>query len=398
MAASLSAASEAEQGGRDWLDRVRALGPMIDAAAAGDEAITELSPGVVTALDEAGIFSLMAPREVGGGEAHPLELIDVIAELSYWDGSAGWYAHAVMTGGSVAGAWLGDEAVAAIFPGGQFLHAAGQAAPTGKAERAGDGYRISGRFSFGSGSPHAQWIVGGYVLHEGGRPVTGAQGQPVMLIGLAPRETVRFLGNWNVLGLRGTGSYDFEVPEQVLHTDFFHDTTAPRNPRGGALYRMGFMALPCISHGGFALGAARRMLDEWLKFVRCKLREGGRPGSEMQTFQRDFAQATAELRAAEAYMKQTFARLFDTAGTGAEISEAMKLDGRLAASHALAVATRIAQAAFTASTTHGLRNGNAIQRYFRDINAGNAHFLTAEQSVIDAGKVLAGVEGAAIVF
>lgn len=386
----------AEAGG--WLGRVRALGPMIDAAAAENEFATELAPQVVQAIDAAGVFALMAPREVGGGEAHPLELIDVIAELSYWDGSAGWYAHAVMTGGSVAGAYLGDRAVAAIFPGGRFLHAAGQAAPTGRAERVEGGYRISGRYSLGSGSPHAQWIVGGYVLHEGGEPVPGPQAQPVMLIGLAPREKVRFLGNWNVLGLRGTGSYDFEVPEQVLHEDFFHDTTAPRAPRGGALYRMGFMALPCISHGAFALGAARRMLDEWREFARAKPRGDGRPASAMQSFQRDHALAAAELRAADAYMRQTFARLFEAAGTGAPITADMQLDGRLAASHACAVALRIAQTAFAASTTAGLRNGNAIQRGFRDITAGNAHFLTGEQSWIDAGRVLAGAEGAAIVF
>lgn len=381
-----------------WLERVRALGPMIDAAAAENEFATELAPQVVGALDAAGVFALMAPRAVGGGEAHPLELIDVIAELSYWDGSAGWYAHAVMTGGAVAGAYLGDSAVAAIFPGGRFLHAAGQAAPTGRAERVAGGYRISGRYSFGSGSPHAQWLVGGYVLHEDGKPVTGGQGQPVMLIGLVPRETVRFLGNWDVLGLRGTGSYDFEVPEQVLHPDFFHNTAAPRPPRGGSLYRMGFMALPCISHGAFALGAARRMLDEWRKFARAKPRGDGRPASEMPTFQRDHALAVADLRAAEAYMKQTFARLFDAAGRDASITADMQIDGRLAASHACTAALRIAQTAFAACTTTGLRNGNGLQRCFRDITAGNAHFLTAEQSWIDAGKVLAGVDGAVINF
>lgn len=382
----------------DWLACVRALGPMIDAEAAANESASELSPKVVAALDRAGIFGLMAPRAVGGGEAHPLALLDVIAELSYWDGSAGWYAHAVMTGGAVAGAFLGDRAVAAIFPQGRFLHAAGQAAPTGKAVREGEGYRITGRFSFGSGSPNAQWIVGGYVLHEGGKPVIGPHGQPVMLIGLAPRDTVEFLGNWDVLGLRGTGSYDFAVSEQVLHADFFHDTSAPREPRGGALYRMGFMAMPCISHGAFAIGAARRMVDEWLKFMRAKPREGGRPGSEMQTFQRDFAALTAELHAAEAYLRQTFARLFDAAAAGEPITTEMQLDGRLATSHAYVVAVRIAQAAYSSSTTHGLRNGTVIQRCFRDINAGNAHFLTAEQSLIDAGKVLAGIEGAAVVF
>ena len=381
----------------DWLDRVRRLGPAIDASAAQREDATELAPEVVRMIDDAGVFAMMAPREVGGFEAHPRDLIDVIAELSYWDGSAGWYAHAVMTGGAVAGAFLGPRAVEAIFPEGRFVHAAGQAAPTGRAECEGDSFRVAGRYAFGSGSAHAQWIVGGFLLYDQGAPVLGAHGQPVMLIGLVPRGTVRFLGNWNVLGLRGTGSYDFEVPEQLVHADFFHDTSAPRSPRGGALYRMGFMALPCISHGAFALGAARRMLDEWLAFAKSKPRPPGQMASDTATFQRDFALLTAELRGADAYFRRTFDRLFDAAGADA-VTDAMRLDGRLSSSHALAVAVRIARAAFSLCTTAGLRNGSPIQRCFRDINAGNAHFLTAEQSVIDVDKVLAGAEGAALVF
>jgi alkylation response protein AidB-like acyl-CoA dehydrogenase len=382
-------ATAADQAQGSWLERIRAMGPRIDAAAAADETITELSPGVVRMIDEAGVFAMMAPRELGGDEAHPADLIDAISELSYWDGSAGWYAHAVMTGGSVVGAFMGDKAVEAVFPGGTFAHAAGQAAPTGKAVREGDGYRVSGKYSFASGSPHAQWLVGGYML-EGSDP-------PRMLIGLAPRDKVEFHGNWNVLGLRGTGSYDFAVPEQWLHQDFFHDTAAPVQRRGGALYRMGFMALPCISHGAFAIGTARRMLDEWLAFAKSKPRANGQPASAMATFHRDIAMLTAELRAAEAYFRTTFDRLFDAAVSGTVTPE-MGLDGRLSTSHALVVAVRIAQAAFAAATTTGLRNGNAIQRVFRDINAGNAHFLTAEQSLIDSGAVIAGVAGAAVVF
>jgi alkylation response protein AidB-like acyl-CoA dehydrogenase len=380
-----------------WLERIRALGPMINAFAAANPDATELSGEVVAALDEAGVFAMMVPRELGGSEADPQALIDVISELSYWDGSAGWYAHAVMTGGAVAGAFLGERALAAIFPDGRFLHAAGQAAPTGVAVREGDCYRISGRYAFGSGSPHAQWLVGGYVLHEDGKPLLSEHGAPVMLIGLAPRETVRFLGNWDVLGLRGTGSYDFEVTEQLLHEDFFFNPGAPVQHRGGALYRMGFMAMPCISHGSFAIGAARRVLDEWLAFARSKPR-GGQPMHEMQTFQRDFAVATADLHAAEAYFRATFAKLYDAASDGAAKSQALQLDGRLATSHALVVAMRVAQAAFASCTTQAVRNGSPLQRAFRDIHAGNAHFLTAEQSLIDAGKVLAGAEGAVLVF
>lgn len=373
-----------------WLERIRALGPMIDArgAAVDSGGATEIDRKVVETLDDLGVYALMAPRDVGGGEAHPSTLIDVISELSYWDGATGWYAHAVMTGGAVAGAFLGDTAIEAIFPGGRFAHAAGQAAPTGKAERTENGYRISGRYSFGSGTPGASFIVGGYAL---------ADNPSTMLIGLVPRDKVVFKGNWDVMGLRGTGSYDFEVPEQELHADFFLEAGAAKQKRGGTLYRMGFMALPCISHAAFALGATRRMLDEWVTFARSKQRGPGMKASDLPTFHRDIGMLTAEARAAEAYVRRTFDLLFEAAQAG-EASDDLRLDGRLCANHALAAAVRVAQAAYSSSTTHGLRNGSAIQRVFRDINAGNAHFLTGEASVLDAGKVIAGTEGAALVF
>jgi alkylation response protein AidB-like acyl-CoA dehydrogenase len=371
-----------------WRDRIRALGPMIDAqgAAVDGSGATEIDRVVVETLDAMGVYALMAPREVGGGEAHPSVLIDVISELSYWDGSTGWYAHAVMTGGAVAGAFLGANAVAAIFPGGRFLHAAGQAAPTGKAERTRDGYRISGRYSFGSGTPHARFIVGGFV--PGDDPDT-------MLIGLVPRDRVVFKGNWDVMGLRGTGSYDFEVPEQELHADFFLEAGVASQKRGGTLYRMGFMALPCLSHAAFALGATRRMLDEWLAFAKTKQRGPGVTASALPTFHRDIAVLTAEARAAEAFVRRTFDRLFEAAEAGA-VPDDLRLDGRLCANHALTVAVRAAQAAYASATTGALRNASTLQRVFRDIQAGNAHVLTGEGSVLDAGKTIA--ERTPIVF
>ena len=96
------------------------------------------------------------------------------------DGSTGWYGHAVMTGGGVAGAFLGDSAIAQVFPGGLYTHCSGQVAPSGKAERVGDHYRVSGRYSFATGSPRANWLVGGYLLHDKGEQVLDENGQPVL--------------------------------------------------------------------------------------------------------------------------------------------------------------------------------------------------------------------------
>jgi alkylation response protein AidB-like acyl-CoA dehydrogenase len=371
-----------------WRERARRLGPMIDAAAAAAETASELSTEVVDALDAAGIFAASAPRVVGGGEIHPVELIDLITELSYWDPSAGWYAHAVISNGSVAGACLGPRAVEAIFPNGHYLRAAGGSNPGGKAVRVGDGYRISGKFSFGSGTRHAAFRLGGYILHENDQPVIGKNGQPVRLVGYTPTENTRLLGNWDVLGLRGTGSYDFEVMDHVLHEDFFFTYPTPVPVRGGQLYGMGFLAQPALQIGAYAIGAARRIIDEWVGYARGRTRLNGQQASDMQTFQRDVAIATADLRAAEAYLKQTYQRLFDAVPTNSATEE-MKLDGRLSASHAHRVAFRIAQMAFVGCSTYAMRNGNTLQRIYRDICAGSTHSLTHENSMVDLGRVIA---------
>ena len=377
---------------QEVLRQVRALGPKIEASAAADETATEIDKAIITALIEAGVFGMMAPRELGGGECHPSAIIDVVRELAWWDGSTGWYVGATIVGEAVSGAFLGPQAVAAMYADG-VPRIAGQAAPGGKAVREGDHFRVSGKFSFATGCPTANWIVGGYLV-EG---ELDAAGQPLFLLGMVPRETVQFNGNWHVLGLRGTGSYDIEVSEQLAHRDFFLQPFAAPQLRGGAFYRMGFMAPPCIAHSAFALGVARRALDEWRAHAQVKDRLPGIKANETHSFQRDFAEAEAELRAAEAYVRRTFDLLFAAAEAGA-VPDDLRIDGRLAACHAFRTGVRVVQTAFTASATTGLRDGHAIQRCFRDMQAGNAHFLTGEAALIEAGKALGGVDGAQIVF
>lgn len=373
------------------LGRIEAIrGVIEDSAQAHDEA-TELAPAVIEALEQAGVFELMGPAELGGVEGHPLEAIAALSRLSYFDGSTGWYCQAATTGVAVAGAFMGERAVEAIFGDGKKPTCAGQAAPTGKAEREGEGYRLSGRFSFGSGLPNANWFVGGYILHEDGAPVL-RDGMPVMLIALVPRAKAEVRGNWNVLGLRGTGSYDFHVPEQWVHADFTLDAGNPVPRRGGALYRMGFMAIPTLCHASFALGCTERLLDEWVLHAQAKQRVTGGALAEGESFQNSLGRAQARFRSARAYVHATFAALAEGAAQG-QIADQLKLDVRLCTSNAVSTGAAIAQEAFTSSATTGLRNGNRLQRCYRDLQAANAHFLTGEQSYIDAGRYLAGLPG-----
>ncbi len=379
---------------RTLFPKLDALRDLIEQRAEAGEQACKISDDVLDALEQADLFKIMAPRAVGGMEAHPRLVVDALRKLSYFDGSTGWYCQAAVTGPAVAGAFLGDRAVEEIFCSGGRPTCAGQAAPTGKAEKVKEGYRISGSFSFGSGTPNASWIVGGYILHDKGAPVLRENGQPIMLIALVPRCKVEFLGNWNVLGLRGTGSYDFRVVDQVIHTDFAFDAANPEQKRGGALYRMGFMAIPCLCHSGFALGCTSRALDEWADYARKKRRMPSGTVSEMETYQKDLALSHARLRSADAYVRSTFDDLYIAAEQG-DISEELKLDVRLCASNAISAGAQISQLAFTSSATTALRNGSKIQRCFRDMQAGNAHVMTGEQSFIGAGRYLAGVDRSA---
>jgi hypothetical protein len=108
--AGMSASGRAEERPSHLLEEVRALRGLIERNAVENEHASELGAELRQAIEEANLLRLMAPREVGGLEADPQLLIDVLRELSYYDGSTGWYCGAVMTAAAVAGAFLGDRA------------------------------------------------------------------------------------------------------------------------------------------------------------------------------------------------------------------------------------------------------------------------------------------------
>ncbi|MDH3705560.1 MAG: acyl-CoA dehydrogenase family protein [Acidimicrobiia bacterium] len=194
-------------GADDPRQAARSLRSLIEAEAV-EEADTMTEP-VVEALDQAGLFGLLVPTELGGLEADPVTIIDVCEELSYADGSVGW----AFAQNTTVGAYLAyvDRDVAAGFA--DQRAGAGMFAPLGVARIEPGGFRISGSFGFGSGSGHATFVGGSALVMDGDEVGPfGDDGSPPVVGFLVPIEGVELHGN----GLRGTGSYDFEVREQFV--------------------------------------------------------------------------------------------------------------------------------------------------------------------------------------
>src|SRR5688572_30558398 len=148
------------------LERARAAAKILERNAQRAEEERTLPAESVAALAHADLFRLALPRELGGEEADFATAIAVWEEISRADGSAGWTLMANGSGAGAASAYLSDDAVAKIFGGDPAATVGGQFAPRGTAVREGGGYRVTGSYSFGSGSGHSRYVSAGFIPLE----------------------------------------------------------------------------------------------------------------------------------------------------------------------------------------------------------------------------------------
>jgi indole-3-acetate monooxygenase len=283
----------------------RSLEPLIRAHAADLEA-GRIPPQLVAEFYDAGVFKAMLPRELGGLEAEPVEWLQMIEELARLDASAGWLAF-IQSG--VGLTFLDPERFERfrLRAGGRLILAMSLGRIGGKAVRVEGGYRISGRWPFASGSPFATWLGGmSFVCGEDGSAVVDHGGQPQRLLAIWPADQARLIDTWDGLGLRGTGSGDFEisdlfVPDEQVNPGFY---AAPVYDR--ALFRI--KEMPEVGHGAHALGVASAALESFVDAVRSKPLPGSARQAamgHMQAHQIAFGRADVLIRAARSLLHGT---------------------------------------------------------------------------------------------
>ena len=372
----------------DPLAAARALTPLIEAEADATESARTLSPAVVAAFVDSGLFGLLVPKVLGGSEADAPTTLAVFEELTRADPSTGWTFLANTSTSGFAGAFCGDAAVATMFPAGQVVTHAGMLGPRGQSVPEPGGYRVSGRFSFGSGSGHADWIGAGTIVTGRDGPVIGAHGLPELRVVFLPRDKVEFLDNWDVLGLQGTGSFDYEVKDRFVAEGFTFPLLSPTIHRGGDVYRLGVLGLTSIGHCAFALGVARRALEEAARIAPGKVRMSAMtPVTEDRLFQYDFASQEAAFRSARAYAYEVFGLAASVAATGVNPDEELQHRLRQVTTYATRVAADLVRAAYGWLGTDGIRP-SVIQRLLRDIQTASQHIFVDSSTLYNATPAL----------
>ncbi|BBZ39995.1 acyl-CoA dehydrogenase family protein [Mycobacterium conspicuum] len=325
----------------------RAVAPEITKRADEAEALGTMPIDLVERMREVGIFRALQPRSLGGFEMAPVEFIEMVEELARADGSAGWIA-AIGAGAPAFTAWLEPAVADDLFGSDADFLAATVFAPTGRAVADGIGrFALDGRWSFASGCRHAEWLLAGIFVFDGDAPRMIPEQGPDWRLAFFPRANADIVENWDVLGLRATGSNDvvahgLRVAEEHTISPFFEPAR-----HDGPLWRLAFFTLVGVALVGVPLGIGRRALDEFTDLATTKMRAG--------TFERiaadpvaqvAFARAEAKLRSARAFVLEAAGALWDSARAGDPPSLEQRADFQLAAQQAMRAARSAVDTAF----------------------------------------------------
>jgi alkylation response protein AidB-like acyl-CoA dehydrogenase len=359
------------------LPRIRAAGDVIEAA-------RRVPLELVHALADAGVFRLCVPRALGGVEAHPSTLVDVLATIAAADGSAGWCAMIGATSGVVSG-YLAEPVARELYATDPRVVTGGVFAPRGSAIAEGDGYRISGRWPFASGSEHCAWLMGGCLVRDGGPPQARLM--------LFPAGEARILDTWNVAGLRGTGSHDMTVDGLFVPAARSVSLMTDRPVARGPLYAFPVFGLLAVGIAAVALGIARAAIDELVRLARDKAPEGSkRTLAERGVVQAQVSEAEALVRSARAFLHDAIAQAWRAAESHGTITVAERAALRLAATHATTSAARATDLAYTAGGGTSVYATSPLQRCFRDVHVATQHAMVAASTLELTGRVLLGLD------
>ena len=301
------------------VDRAKALGPAIAAAADAIEATQRIPEPLLTDLYDARLWRLFLPRNLGGEETHPVAYLEALIEVSRHDGSVGWNMF-VANSSTLLAPFLPFESAKTIWGDPRTVICWGP--PNGCRLKAVEGgYRVDGEWDFASGSRQANWAGAHAPVEEpDGALRLNALGKPLIRSAIFPVGHAEFLDKWNPIGLKGTASDSYRVRDLFVPEAFSGTREEPETRRDpGPLYAFTMQGLYAVGVAGVALGIARAMLAEFAELAGAKTPRGRSRLADDALTQADFARAESKLGAGFAYLVHVLNDIYDRADEWAVI-------------------------------------------------------------------------------
>ena len=240
------------------------IGKLAEQEAQEAEKNATISENVVNLIKETQISRLMLPKKYGGPQVDFSVFSKIIRKVAYYNTSAAWLTYFYPLHNTLP-SFLSQKGMDEIANDGGLI--CDVFAPVGKAEREGDGYRISGKWNFASGVLYSDWIGLGLIMEFPDST------EPEFCMPVMRTSEIEVLKNWDALGLRGSGSHtviadNVYVPvERILRIDqslvSLRRTPEEEYDKDYPFYHKPFFSAFYIGFPNMALGGAERLLKEF---------------------------------------------------------------------------------------------------------------------------------------
>jgi len=360
------------------VERALALEGLVREHADESERERRLHPAVAAGFASAGLYRIAAPRDFFGEEAPPVAQIETIEAISRFDGASGWNLMiGIETFGLVA---PGFEHCRDLIEDPQVILCSSTAA-VGRADPVPSGYRISGQWPFVSGCHNAVIFCA-----------------TVDLPGIGPRYAVvpepgyEIIDTWRVGGLRGSGSHDVRVegafvPEERIIA-----------PIGGVASECPLLRFPLGARLAYnkvavAFGLARAAMDAFVALAEGKIprftstKLGTSPHAQQAA-----AEAEIRLLRSRALVMEQVAKMWAVVQVAGHITTRERALFQLACSDAVRDCAEAVDVIAEAAGTTANQEGHPLERISRDIRVVRQHTTVAGRNMLDAGRVLLGLE------
>ncbi|WBL79502.1 acyl-CoA dehydrogenase family protein [Bradyrhizobium xenonodulans] len=373
------------------IERARALAPLIAGEADEIERTRRLTPAVVNALIENGLYRALLPQSLGGAEAPIETFMQMLEEIAKADASTAWCLGQCSVCAMIA-ATLDHDTAQEIFNTAPGILAWGAIAH--EARSVDGGYRVTARWDFASGSRQASWL-GAHVRIVGsdGVPRKNPDGSPEVRTILFPAASAVLHDVWEAIGLAGTGTDSYEVSDLFIPERFtaFRDVPSALREQS-PLYRIGIGSTFSLGFAAVSLGVARATLDAAIALARAKHQSlAASAMRDNQSVQGLIGRTEGDWRAARAYLYATANAMWHDLCVTGEFSAAHRSAVRLAATWTIHQSAKVVDTAYHMAGATAVFRKHPFERRFRDMHAITQQIQARDTHYEDVGKgILAG--------
>jgi indole-3-acetate monooxygenase len=369
------------------VERAKALAPLIASEADEIERTRRLTPAVVSALIDNGLYRSLLPKSTGGFESPPTVFMEMLEEIAKADASTAWCLGQCSVVAMTA-AYLDTDVAHEVFGKPNDIMAWGAIAHD--IQVVPGGYTISARWDFASGSRQANWL-GAHVqvLEADGTRRMKPNGTPEIRTIVFPASSATMHDVWNVVGLCGTGTDSYSVENLFIPENFAalrDDFSALREK--GPLYGITTYTMFGLGFGAVSIGVARATLDAAIELARKKHSVGITAMKDNSAVKGLIGRTEAKLRAARAFhfstAREAWQELLDT-GT---LSEQSRAAIRLSATWTIHQAAEVVDTAYHMAGATAVFKSNPFERRFRDMHAIAQQIQARDTHYEDVGKMI----------